>query len=874
MNNNITARLVSLRPAEFSFQFATEQQCHACHSPEGVSLSLNGQIIHLPALTLLHKEPLPNGHWQATFTCFSAQENKRCYWQLKLCQPAEEMRTPQPALPKRHLYAWSEKERQKRLCWLRQHTGHALERVSTTGLQAGQLKKNLEGFIGSVEVPVGIAGPLNINGQYASGLFYAPMATTEGALVASVSRGASAITQSGGVATYVLGQRMMRVPRFAFDTVRDCLAFCAWIEDHSREIGEVISRHSRYARLIEMTPKIIGNAVHLAFIYQTADAAGQNMTTTCTWQACQWIQRHVPSLLAIRHFIIDGNLSSDKKASWATFAQGRGTQVIAEARLTETACRTLLRIAPAQLVDAFHIVSEGAVAAGMTGLNINAANVIAAMFTALGQDIACSHESSLAQLQMRLMPDNSVYCSITLPALVIGTVGGGTGLPDQAECLEMLGCRGEQGRARLAEIIAGFCLALDISTLSALASDEFARSHETLGRQRGKRATGGSHRDPLQRCFQQARYTPAWGFRPPVEIRAVPWQGNQDSILTANCSDEDVLPMGIFAYQLQRDDGAKIDVVLKNKPQNEAISRLLRAVAAGCNPRIEQHLQRLLPLLEFSQARERETQIIQQTVPAFTRHSPQLYGLYLDATHSIIIEERLQNALLLNSLSQGIRWQAEHINAALAGIAQLHAHWYRQQTALTRAFHHLVIPDAQAISSMIPLWQETAEFIHREHGALFSAELLHEWLAFLDTSAESWREMESMPRTLVHNDFNPRNIALREDDLRLCCWDWELATLHIPQRDLAELLTCTLPATVSKQEMLSHVEFHRQQLETLTGEPVDAAQWYRGYCLALRDYGVRRLSFYLMLHHVSPQPWFLPLWECWGHLVRLTRHDA
>lgn len=871
--NNITARLISLQPAEFTFQLATEQQCYSCSSPAGVTLSLHGQTLSLPALTLLHKEPLADGSWQATFSCLSAVENKRCYWQLKLCQPADETRDPHSALPKRHLYAWSEKDRQKRLSWLRQHTGHALERVATTGLQAEQLKKNLEGFIGSVEVPIGIAGPLNIHGQHASGLFYAPMATTEGALVASVSRGASAITQSGGVSTYVMGQRMMRVPRFAFDSVRDCLAFCAWVEDHRTEIGDVISLHSRYARIIEITPKIIGNAVHLAFIYQTADAAGQNMTTTCTWQACQWIQRNVPSLLVIRHFMIDGNLSSDKKVSWATFAQGRGTQVIAEARLTETACRTLLRIAPVQLVDAFHAVSEGAVAVGMTGLNINSANVIAAMFTALGQDIACSHESSLAQLQMRLMPDNSVYCSITLPSLVIGTVGGGTGLPDQAECLEMLGCRGEHGRARLAEIIAGFCLALDISTLSALASDEFAKSHETLGRQRGKRQTSGGISDPLQHCFHHARYTPAWGAEPPVDIRPVSWQGNQDSILTANCSGEDVLPMGIFAYQLQRGDGEKIDVLLKNKPQNEAITRLLRTVAAGCNPRIQQHLEHLLPLLEFSQARERETEIIQQTLPAFTRYNPTLYGLYQDARHSVIIEERLQNVLMLNSLSQGVRWQAEHINAALAGITHLHAHWYCQEKALTTEFHHLVIPDAHAIASMIPLWQETAEFIHREHAELFSAELLQDWHHWLATSEKSWREMESMPRTLVHNDFNPRNIALRESDLRLCCWDWELATLHIPQRDLAELLTCTLSPTTSKQQMLSHVEFHRQQLEWLTGMTIDAHEWYRGYCLALRDYGIRRLSFYLMLHHVSPQPWFAPLWACWGHLIQLTRDD-
>ncbi len=408
---------------------------------------------------------------------------------------------------------------------------------------------------------------------------------------------------------------MMRSPRFEFPSVRDALAFCAWAEDYFTDISDIVRQHSRFARLTSLTPRIIGNAVHLTFTYHTADAAGQNMTTTCTWQACRWILAHLPLALTPQRYILESNLSSDKKSSWSSFAQGRGTQVIAEATLTAAACRSRLRIEPAQLVGAFQGFCEGSVAAGMTGVNINTANVIAAMFTALGQDIACSHESSLSQLQMRLTPEGNVYCSMTLPALVIGTVGGGTTLPDQAECLQMLGCQGANGSERLAEIIASFCLALDISTLSALASDEFAKSHERLGRQRRTAPPGRRGGDPLHRCFQHARYTAAWGEQPPAHIAPMRWQGNQDSILTALSSHSATLPVGLFAYRLQREDGTQVAALLKHKPPTDAITQLLHSLAAGCTPELAELLARLLPASEFSHAREREMALITQSIP-------------------------------------------------------------------------------------------------------------------------------------------------------------------------------------------------------------------------------------------------------------------
>jgi len=871
MESLITATIVDIRQAEFTLLFESEERCNAFITDPRRRLSLYDRAVQLPALKLLHKERQQSGEWLAILTCRSAQENKQCYWQLKLCQPRGKIAESVTTLPRRHLYDWSEPARQKRLAWLRQHTGHDLNQLSATHLQAEKLQSHLEGFIGSVEVPVGIAGPLLINGWRAKGIFYAPLATSEGALVASVSRGASAITHSGGATARVTGQRMMRSPRFEFLSLHEALAFCAWAEDYFVDISNVVRQHSHFARLTSLTPRVIGNAVHLTFTYHTADAAGQNMTTTCTWQACKWILSHLPVALTPQRYILESNLSSDKKSSWSSFAQGRGTQVIAEATLTAAACRSHLRIAPAQLVEAFQGFCEGSVAAGMTGVNINTANIIAAMFTALGQDIACSHESSLSQLQMRLTPEGNLYCSMTLPALVIGTVGGGTTLPDQSECLQMLGCQGANGSERLAEIIAAFCLALDISTLSALANDEFAKSHERLGRKQRNAAPGKAEGDPLHRCFQHARYTAAWGERPPRSATAIRWQGNQDSILTAFSSHTATLPVGLFAYNLQREDGTQVAALLKHKPQSEAIAQLLHSLAAGCAPEIAELLKRLLPASEFHHAREREMALITQSDPAFTRHVPTLYGTYEDGKQSIIIEELLGQEVLLNSLSNGLRWQRAQIDAALHGIADIHALWYRRYDALQTTFRYIDFPSVDTIASMVPLWQAIAAFSHRTAPLLFTTPLLHHWLDCAENSAAQWRELSTLPRTLVHNDFSPRNIALRREDLRLCCWDWELATLHVPQRDLAELLTWTLDEHTPLPTLLHHVELHRCQLAKRLATTIDAGEWYRGFYLALRDFGLRRLSFYLMLHHVKPRPWFPAILRTWGHLVELSQ---
>lgn len=875
MNEIFDCTVTSLNTTDFTLLFEHNRIPDENLANAGMTIRIHEDVIKLPPLNIVESEKTAAELWMVKFSCTDSGQVSECYWNLKLCQKNHDIKLTPNILSRRHLYLWSEKEKNKRIAFLRHHSGSCLQNVVKTKFRAEDLEKNLEGFFGSVEIPIGIAGPLLIKGMHARGTFYAPMATTEGALVASISRGAYAISKSGGVTTRVLKQRMMRVPRFQFDSASDCISFCEWANAFLRELQAVVSLHSRFAKLINLEPKIIGNVVHLAFIYETGDAAGQNMTTTCTWHACQWIKKKLPTPLKLRNFLIESNLSSDKKVSGFSFFKGRGAEVTAEARLYPEICKTILKVTPRQLVDAFNALSEGAIAAGMLGMNINTANVIAAMFTALGQDIACTHESSLSHLRLRLEPNDTVYCSITLPSLVVGTVGGGTGLPDQAECLQLIGCYGKGNAYKLGEIIASFCLALDLSTLSALANDEFAKSHELLGRKRSLAIAKDKLVTSFFPCFNNANFKSAWGDTSrPVVIRSIPWQGAQDSILTEKCNNNDRLeiPTGMFAFSVQKEDGSVFNVILKNKPSTFSIATLMKDLAMVCSDTLGHQIDTLLPFLEFSNAREREIEIIQQSAPAFIKHSPILYALYETESQQIIIEELLESEILFNSISSQKTWLPIHLYSAITGIAEMHALWLCKEKEVKQSFKYVIHQNEKSILLTSTLWTNIADFFHLKHPDIFTHEMHKYWHSFSESSSHDWNEMTLMPRTLIHNDFSPRNIALRKDSLHLCCWDWELATVHIPQRDLAELLCYTLSENVDNETLQIYIDFHRMQLELFAKTSIDKSLWYRGFCLALRDFGIRRLSFYLLLHHVSPQSWFVPILKTWTRLVQLTHN--
>lgn len=776
-----------------------------------------------------------------------------------------------PKVPARGLY--TEEARQERLAFARRQTNATLTEVEHTRLEPRKLVSNVEAFIGSVEIPVGLSGPLLVKGVHADGLYYAPLATSEGALVASATRGATALSRSGGVIARVLGQRMMRVPLFGFDNMENALFFGEWIEDQFAELAAEVRKYSNFAQLVSVSAQVMGRDVHVHFVYETGDAAGQNMTTTCTWQACQWVLKTIKRFdgLHVSNFMIEANLSNDKKVTYQTFIKGRGVRVIAEAILRDDICQKILKVTAPQLVKAYQNVLAGAVAAGMVGVNVNVANIVAAMFTALGQDIACVHESALGQLHMELTEDGHAYCSMTMPSLVIGTVGGGTNLPQQRECLELLDCAGPGNAHKLGEIIVGYCLALDISTLSAIAADQFARAHEKLGRNRPVHYLKLS--DLNTEFFNATSLRERHPGFDVVDAEAVTVAMAGSSIITELTSHKINKLVGHFPYRLALRNGRRLDVLAKVKPLDDEVIIMLSGMAAMCEPRLAQQFHHYRDQLGFKGCHVRELAVMSQTDPRFVKHAPVVYGVCQNAEREayVLVEERLQDMVLMDSADDTRDWSRAHVEAAIRGIAEVHSIWYGKEDEVKALPWRIDIPTAAGMAEKRQLWELLGVHAREEFPEWFSEDDLAVFRAIVNDIDSWWADIERLPRTLVHNDFNPRNIAFRqsEDGLRLCAYDWELAALHLPQHDLAELLAFTLNAPLAKEDIDDYLELHRSELERHSGRAIDKAQWRYGYKLALRDLLVNRLPMYLMAHTFRHYGFMERVYRCFRELLVL-----
>ncbi|MFZ3184178.1 MAG: phosphotransferase [Pseudomonas sp.] len=775
-----------------------------------------------------------------------------------------------PKVPARGLY--TEQARQERLAFARAQTGASLREVEQTRLDPRALVSNIEAFIGSVEIPVGLAGPLHIKGEHADGLYYAPMATSEGALLASATRGATALSRAGGVTARVIGQRMMRVPLFGFASMPQALFFADWVQDQRQALAIEVRKFSNFAKLVEIQAQVLGRNVHVHFVYETGDAAGQNMTTTCTWQACQWIFKQLQQFdgLTVLNFMVESNLSNDKKVTYQTFIKGRGVRVMAEAVLSDAICQRVLKVTAKQLVSAYQNFISGSLAAGMIGFNINVANVVAAMFTALGQDIACVHESALAQLHLELNEDGDVYCIMTMPSLVIGTVGGGTNLPQQRECLELIDCAGPGKAHKLAEVIASYCLALDLSTLAAIAADQFARAHERLGRNRPVDYLKFADLDTP--FFAEALHSSGLSELRPYAVEPLQVESKGSSIITELTAHKVSKLLGHFPFSLKTNSG-DVRVMAKVKPLDGEVILMLNSMASMCDARLAQSFNQYREQLGFKGCHVRELAVMSQQDPRFTRHAPQVYGVVEDPQREayVIIEELLEDLELMDSADDTQAWTQPHLEAAIRGIAQVHSIWYGREEELKQQPWLVDYPTAAGMLEKRRLWELLGAHAREEFPEWFSEEDLEVFRRIVSGIGDWWADIERMPRTLIHNDFNPRNIALRntEEGLRLCAYDWELATLQLPQHDLAELLGFTLVAPVDPAMVEHYLELHRLELEQHSGQAIDPEQWRYGYKLALRDLLVNRLPMYMMAHTFRHYPFMERVYRTFRHLLEI-----
>jgi hydroxymethylglutaryl-CoA reductase (NADPH) len=366
--------------------------------------------------------------------------------------------------------------------FVKQVTGAALDHVGHFSVDPAVLPGNIEHFTGVAQVPIGLAGPLLVNGEHARGEFIVPLATTEGTLVASYNRGMKLLRAAGGVTTTVCDDAMQRAPVFMFTSAREARAFGEWIKEHFAEIKAVAETTTRSGKLRDIEQYAASRFRYLRFNYTTGDAAGQNMVGKATFAACTWIRAQYPG--AIEHYLLEANFATDKKPSRINVLHTRGKRVVAEATLPAQLVREIMNTDVETLFRARLVSQLGGFQSGVNNNGAHSANAITAMFIATGQDVANVAESCAAMVHAEITPSGDYYYSITLPSLIVATHGGGTGLPTQRECLAMLGCVGPGTVLKLAEIVAATVLCGEISLGSAITAEEWVSSHEQYGRNR------------------------------------------------------------------------------------------------------------------------------------------------------------------------------------------------------------------------------------------------------------------------------------------------------------------------------------------------------------------------------------------------------
>lgn len=356
-----------------------------------------------------------------------------------------------------------------------------VDHISKYSIDPGTLRGNIEHFIGVAQVPIGVAGPLKINGEHAKGEFVVPLATTEGTLVASYNRGMKLLNMSGGVKATVVDDAMQRAPVFIFSDARGARDFVKWVNEHIDTIRDEAEATSSVAKLTYIDHFLSNKFAFLRFNYLTGDAAGQNMVGRATFAACGWI---LDNYDGIENFYLESNFATDKKASQINIMRTRGKRVTAEATIKREHLLSVMRVDPKQIDYHGRVAGVGSFLSGVNNTGLHSPNGITAMFIATGQDVANVSESSAGIMYSELTQEGDLYISLTIPSLIVATYGGGTGIGTQKECLELMDCYGHNKVYKLAEIVGAVALAGEISLASAISSSDWVSSHEQYGRNR------------------------------------------------------------------------------------------------------------------------------------------------------------------------------------------------------------------------------------------------------------------------------------------------------------------------------------------------------------------------------------------------------
>lgn len=769
---------------------------------------------------------------------------------------------------------YTQKAVQKRLDWARAVSGSRLEYIDMSILRPESLAGNIENYIGAVQIPIGLAGPLLVKGTYIDGYVPLPIATTEGALVSSISRGAKACSLAGGIHVHVSRQHMVRAPVFFCQDLEGAVNLERWILGHLEEIREKAESVSSVARLERILPVILGNALHLRFYFSTGDAAGQNMTSACTWVACEWIADSIRDdpFIGYQWHNIEANMSGDKKANFQNFIEGRGLAVVAGCFVPGKVLRRILRVSPEQFVRVWSEAEFSAHYTGMMGSNINFANVIAGIFTATGQDIACVHESSSGIFKARKRDDGLMFSAI-LPSIVAGTVGGGTKLPVQRECLELMGCYGQGRLFRFAEIVGAACLALDISTGAAIVTNDFVSAHERLGRNRPTNRISWSEINEkfFSDLFQQPKVVVK-------RVKRMPRKSCSGIISTITSRSSGVHGLHRFLVTGQTSDGERrIPVFLKLKASSRELAEIgLKVAKLTGEDRLPGLYESQSHIFCLDDSHIRELKIYQDIDPRVLAYCPKIYGTMANPRREIyaVLMEDLTGSRYYDSIHRGGNWNRESIKTVLSDMAALHAVYFDRYQGLKEMNIYRLGKDF--VCSASELLKELTQFNAMRYPELISPRIKEIYQAFLYDLEENIDRMLSFPQTLTHNDFNPRNLCLRKGNRQpsTVLYDWELAFFQNPQHDLLEFLIFVLKEGSPREEYLNYADFYLGRLQGILGKEFSRRHFLDVLDLNAVFFALVRMNLYLLGHNILKLGFLERVYKNLTAFIENSRHGS
>ncbi|HTL83285.1 MAG TPA: phosphotransferase [Bacteroidia bacterium] len=710
--------------------------------------------------------------------------------------------------------------------------GYNYSEIAKHGIKLDDVRNKIESFIGSVEIPLGLVGPLLYNDGKENEMVYCAAATLEGALVASMNRGAKAVSMSGGFSAKFIHQKMTRCPMFIFADLTEAAFFNTWLLEHFDQVKNEVKKYSNHAELLQIDTLQTGSCIHANFVYSTGDASGQNMTTTCTWHGMLWIIDRLKAETGIvpEHYVIEGNGASDKKVSASSVMGERGVHVIAECVIEEHVINKILRTTSDAILKCYTPSQAATRIRGMVGYNINVANAIAAIFTATGQDIASVHESAVGILTVE-KTERGLYLALNLPSLVIGTVGGGTSLPKQNEMLAMMGCNGSGRLERFAKLIAGFALSLELSTYAAIVSGEFAKAHEKLGRNKPMQwlLRKDLTAEFLKKCIGEKVVID--------EMSGISFETDQteNGIITSITGRASKKLIGFIPFTISNAGGEK-KILIKSKATDEDVYKGLHMMAASIDPALSDLIYRYRDVLEYRNCHLKEIMLFGELDRAGFEFMPAYHGKYVDESREtfLLFEEFLDEneMLLFNSENKPGEWSNEHVLKMISAISSAHSF---SSDIKTEDLKHITAFDPNRASA---LYEKLISIIvAEEEDPLLRThfEKLHLFLRELKQ-----RDcFEQLPLTIIHNDFNPRNAGIRKNG-KPFIYDWELAVLNLPHRDVIEFISFILEEDFNKNELMLYLDHHYR----ISGTTISKEVWMEGYLYALKEFLVCRMSFY------------------------------